>query len=151
VHELRPGLDAVRLFRVVVLLPLAVVGAVIHYPTYRLVGALARRFSRGERVLVATVKFLGALALYPLTYLTAFAILEWWWGWEAAVPALVALPLLGYTALRVFEDIDDMIGDMRALAHKLVRRRGYARLVAQRRAIREEIAEVAREMTSRAP
>jgi 1-acyl-sn-glycerol-3-phosphate acyltransferase len=146
VHELRPDLDASRLFRVLVLLPLALVGAVVHYPTYRLVGLLARRFSKGERVLVATVKFLGALALYPITYIVLAALAGWVVGWEWGVFTLIALPLLGYTALRVFEDIDDMIGDVRALLHRVLRKRGYARLQAQRRAIRDEIGDVAREM-----
>lgn len=62
-------------------------------------------------------------------------------GWPT-----LALPFLGYLALRTFEDVDDVIGDLRAIAHRIFRRYGYARLVAQREAIRGEMLQVAREM-----
>jgi hypothetical protein len=61
----------------------------------------------------------------------------------------VALPLLGYVALWVFEEVDGITGDVRAVTHRLFRRYGHARLVAQREAIRDEILAVAREMGDR--
>jgi hypothetical protein len=67
-------------------------------------------------------------------------------GWMAGVATGLALPFVGYVALIVFEDIDDIIGDARALLYRLFRRYGYERLVAQRRAIRDEIITVAREL-----
>ncbi|HYC91421.1 MAG TPA: hypothetical protein VEO54_19525, partial [Thermoanaerobaculia bacterium] len=67
-------------------------------------------------------------------------------GWMAGLATGLALPFLGYIALIVFEDIDRIIGDLRALGYRLFRRYGYERLVAQRRAIRDEIATVAREL-----
>lgn len=137
VHELKPEIGAARLFRVIVLLPLALIGAVLNYPTYRLVGFVAHRLAKGEHNVLATMKFLGALALYPLTYIV-FAFFIGWWA--------LTLPFLGYVALRAFEEADDVIGDLRAVRHRLFRRYGYTRLVAQRDAIRDEIANVAREM-----
>ncbi|MEA2464938.1 MAG: glycerol-3-phosphate O-acyltransferase / dihydroxyacetone phosphate acyltransferase, partial [Acidobacteriota bacterium] len=71
VHELKPRVDALRLFRVIVLLPLALAGAVLNYPTYRLIGFVAGRLAKGERNVMATMKFLGALLLFPLTYIAA--------------------------------------------------------------------------------
>ncbi|HEX2121017.1 MAG TPA: lysophospholipid acyltransferase family protein [Thermoanaerobaculia bacterium] len=140
VHELTPRIDALRLFRVLVLLPLALLGAFVSYPTYRLIGVLARRFSKGEGAMIATTKFLSALALYPLTYL-ALALLAGWrftptWG----VATAIALPLLGYIALRVFEDIDDVIGDLRVMFAP------REHLVQQRIRIREEFVGVAEEL-----
>jgi glycerol-3-phosphate O-acyltransferase / dihydroxyacetone phosphate acyltransferase len=137
VHELRPRVDALRLFRVAVLLPLAIVGAVVSYPTYRLVGVLAERLAKGERNLVATMKFLGALLLYPLTWIAA--------AFFIGVYAL-ALPFLAYLALIVFEEVDDVIGDLRAVRHRMFRTSGHAQLIAQREAILDEMLAVAREI-----
>ena len=48
VHELQPHIDGLRLFRVLILLPMALAGAALNWPTYRLVDAMARRFAKGE-------------------------------------------------------------------------------------------------------
>jgi glycerol-3-phosphate O-acyltransferase/dihydroxyacetone phosphate acyltransferase len=147
VHELRPHIDGGRLFRVLVLLPLAIAGATISYPTYRLVGFLADRLSKGEQNVLATMKFLGALLLYPLTYLALAIFAGVRWGWIYCLAAGLLLPFLGYIALWVFEAIDDVTGDVRALTHRLFRRYGHTRLLAQREAIRREMIAVAKEMT----
>jgi glycerol-3-phosphate O-acyltransferase / dihydroxyacetone phosphate acyltransferase len=148
IHELQPRVDAPRLFRVLILLPLALIGAALHWPTYRLVDALAKRFAKGESSMLATVKFLAALAFYPLTYIALAVLAAWGLGFGpiAGVVTLIATPALGYLALRVLEDTDDVIGDLRALLHRMFRRYGYSRLVARRAAIRDELLEVAREM-----
>lgn len=146
VHELRPEVRITRLLQLVLLLPFAVAGAITHYPTYRLVGAIARRISKGERNLVATVKLLAALTFYPLTYLAVAAIAWGWAGWTAAVAALLLLPIAGYAALRASEEIDDVVGELRAVTHSLFRGYGYRRLLVQREAIRDEMLAVAREM-----
>jgi glycerol-3-phosphate O-acyltransferase/dihydroxyacetone phosphate acyltransferase len=137
VHELKPRVDALRLFRVIVLLPLAIAGAVLNYPTYRLIGFVAGRLAKGERNVMATMKFLGALLLFPLTYIAA--------AFFIGVYAL-ALPFLGYLALIVFEEVDEVIGDLRAVRHRMLRTSGHARLIAQREAIRDELLSVAREL-----
>lgn len=146
VHDLAPRFRAAMLFRLIVLLPIAIAGAIVHYPTYRLVGSLAKRFANGENEMIATMKILAALALYPLTYIAAATLAAWRFGWLPALITLAALPILGLIALRVFEDLDDVIGDARAL----FRRRDARRLFAQRRVIREEMVDVARRMSSRA-
>lgn len=146
VHELRPAIDALRLFRVLVLLPVALVGAAINYPVYRVVGLLARRFSRGESSIVATIKFVAALALYPVTYIIVAVSLVVYHGVAWGAAALALLPLVAYVALRVFEDFDDVIGDVRAVLHRLFRRYGHDALIAEREEIRQEMIAVAREM-----
>lgn len=148
VHELRPRIDARRLFRVLILLPLALLSAVLHYPTYRLVGALARRFAKGEGSMLATMKFLGALALYPLTYVALAIVAGWRFGLAAGAITLIVVPLLGYLALRIIEDTDDVTGDLRAMVHRLFRRYGHTQLVTQRDAIRDEMLSVAQEMAT---
>lgn len=146
VHELRPRIDGKRVFRLLVLLPLALAGAAVSYPTYRLVGFLAKRFSKGEGNVLATMKFVAALLLYPLTYLALAIFAGMRLGLIAGIAAAVALPFLAYLALRVFEDIDDVIGDLRAVRHRMFRKKGHAQLVSQREAIRDELLAVAREM-----
>jgi glycerol-3-phosphate O-acyltransferase/dihydroxyacetone phosphate acyltransferase len=142
VHELRPRFSAAMLFRLIVLFPIAVIGAIVNYPTYRLVGALAKRFSKGEDEMMATMKILAALACYPLTYLVAASLVGWRFGLVPALITLIALPFLGWIALRVFEDLDDVIGDARAL----LLRRDARRLNAERQRIREEMIEIARDL-----
>jgi 1-acyl-sn-glycerol-3-phosphate acyltransferase len=134
-HELVPRFRTSTIVRVVVQLPLALIGAVLHYPTYRLVGFLAKRFSQGESEMMATVKFIAALLLFPLTWL-AYAFLAFhFFGTIAAVAALLTIPLLGYEAYRVFETADVLIGRVGAL-----RKRD---LVAAREALRREFFAVA--------
>jgi glycerol-3-phosphate O-acyltransferase/dihydroxyacetone phosphate acyltransferase len=146
VHELQPHIDGVRLIRTLVLLPLALVGAILNWPTYRFVGMLARRFAKGEKNMLATMKFLAALAFYPLTYLALALLIGWRFGALAGLATSIVVPFLGYIALRVLEETDDVIGDLRAVRHRIFRKYGYSRLVARRAAIRDEMLSVAREM-----
>ena len=62
-----------------VTLPVAVIGAVVHYPTYRLIRFLATRLTKEEE-LVATIKAVGGIALYPLTYIAWGALVAWRFG-----------------------------------------------------------------------
>lgn len=140
VHELKPRLKVSRLFRVAVMLPIAIAGAIVNYPAYRLIGVLARRFSKGESAVKATIKFLGALLFYPLTYLAVGIVAGLRFGWLAGVVTALVLPLIAYVALIVFEDIDDVIGDLRAMVHP------RDALLARRHAIREEIVAIEERM-----
>ena len=143
VDELRPRLDAKTIFRGVVLLPLALLGAVVNWPTYRLIGFLARKFAKEASELVATMKFIGALALYPLTYLALAAIVWRTIGLVPALATLLVLPLLAVITLLIFEDLDRTIGRARAI---LFRRNALQRLRARRRQLRQEVVSVAEEI-----
>ena len=87
-----------------ILSPLALIGAIANYPTYRLIGALTNRLSR-ENEMRATMKFIGALMFYPLTWIAIAAIVWWRVGIVFAVASLIATPILGYIALIVFETL----------------------------------------------
>ncbi len=126
----------IRSIVAVILLPLAVVGLLIHYPVYWLIGFLARRFARDEHEMQATYKLVAGLILYPLTWIACFFI-AWW------LPQIA--PLLGYIALRVFESLDMMIGRAKTRARKETAQR----LIAERTAIRADIAAIAEEMGER--
>jgi 1-acyl-sn-glycerol-3-phosphate acyltransferase len=146
VHDLRGvRIRLWALFRAVILLPLALIGGLISFPAWKLVGLMARRFSKGEDALLATVKLIAALALYPLSWIVfALAIgfaSQPLWG----AVALFLMPGLSFIALRVFEELDQIIGDVRAFWFTWFQRQGHAQLVAQQEAIRREFLAVARE------
>ncbi|HEY2090873.1 MAG TPA: lysophospholipid acyltransferase family protein [Thermoanaerobaculia bacterium] len=139
-HELVTRFRASTIVRVVVQLPVAAAGAVLHYPTYRLVGFLAKRFSQGESELMATIKFIGSLLLFPLTWIVYAIVAYHYLGVLAAIGALLVIPILGFEAYRIFETADVLIGRLRA-----IRRRD---LVAARNSLRSEFVIVASEMVS---
>jgi small basic protein len=62
---------------------------------------------------VATVKAVGGMVFYPLMWI----VLAIWAGVRLGVVwgviVVVALPLLAWLALRVFEALDDVVGRMR--------------------------------------
>ena len=122
----------------VVFAPFAGIGLVFHYPAYRLAGYLARRLGR-EHDVVSTFKIISAMLLFPCTWLTA-AVFGWrFGGWLTVAISLLALPLCGYAAVRLFEEIDRFYGSFSALALFVLRRRRFVRLLAERTAIRKEI------------
>jgi hypothetical protein len=53
--------------------------------------------------------------------------------------------LCGYVAILFFEELDRSLGGLRALTFFLVRRRFFVRLMAERKAIREEIQSLGKE------
>ena len=121
------------------LAPFAIVGALLHYPAYRLAGYLARTLSRGEQDVLSTFKIVAALLFFPLTALVA-AVVTWAYvGLFAALGALVMVPVSGYVAIRFAEELDRLSGGFQALMLFLLRRRWFLRLLAERAAIRKEI------------
>jgi hypothetical protein len=121
------------------LLPVALLGAALHYPAYKLAGVLATRFARQYDDVLSTFKIAGALLLFPLTWAAlAFALyrLAGWWGVAAA---LVCAPLAGLLALRTREEFGRFVAGTRAALFFLRERSFFRRLLEERRAIRREI------------
>jgi glycerol-3-phosphate O-acyltransferase/dihydroxyacetone phosphate acyltransferase len=125
--------------------PPALIGAIVHYPTYRLIRFIATRFTRGQE-LVATTKAVGGLALYPLTYIVYGSIVAWRFGIVYGLLTALVLPFLGYIAMRFFEEFDEVIGRTRALTWRIARRSAFERLMRTRGALRDEIVALAQEM-----
>jgi len=124
-----------------VLLPLAIAGTIVHWPLYRLIGFLSRTLSHREEELVATIKLIAGLVLFPLLWL-AIALVVWRAGGVRWVLiALIAAPLSAYAALRFSEELDEFIGRARAVGGAM---RGSVLSLTQRRAaIREEMLAIA--------
>jgi len=116
--------------------PIAIVGAAVHWPVYRLIGVIATHLSSDEDELVATNKVVGGLVLFPLFWIAAAILASIYLGVIAGVIVLVVLPLLGYVALLTLEALDEIIGRLRRPDSR-----------AQQEAIRNEILTVAQELS----
>jgi hypothetical protein len=127
----------------------AILGTIAHYPAYRLGGYLATKFSRDSQEIISTIKIISAMLLFPLTWLVlavaGYLALDWLGGWWAAAVVLVTIPLCGYVAIIFFEELDKSIAGIRVLTFFLVRRRFFVRLLAERKAIRNEIVSLGKE------
>jgi glycerol-3-phosphate O-acyltransferase/dihydroxyacetone phosphate acyltransferase len=128
----------------VLILP-ATLGALVHYPAYRLGGYLATRFSRDDDDVTSTIKIISAMLLFPATWLLAAIVAYRVQGWKLLLAAIVVIPLAGYLAIRFFEGFDSFLGGLRALVFFLMRRRFFVRLLAERNAIRNEILALGKE------
>jgi hypothetical protein len=134
-----PGQAFLRVLTFLLLLPFALVGTIVHYPAYRLAGVLAQWFSRKDDDVVSTIKVLASALLFPLTWLVCAGLCVWQFGWLVAVVALFCLPLLGYVAVRFAEEFDRAAGAAKAILFFVTREYFAKRLLAERRAIRDEI------------
>jgi glycerol-3-phosphate O-acyltransferase/dihydroxyacetone phosphate acyltransferase len=128
-----------RVLPVLCLVPLAAVGFFIHYPAYRLTGALATRLSRASDDVVSTIKIVASMLLFPLTWIALAAAAGWWLGWRGVLIALAVAPLCGWVAVWFSEQLDGFVGGARALRFYLTRRWFFKELLAERRRLREEI------------
>ena len=152
-HELSPPGSTARVFKSIakrsiqflLMLGPAVIGAIAHYPAYKLGGFLATRISRDSDDVISTVKILSAMLLFPLTWLIIAVVAYRSFGWIPALLALVLIPLCGYVAIVFFEELDRSVAGVRVLTFFLVRRRFFVRLLAERKAIREEIIALGKE------
>jgi 1-acyl-sn-glycerol-3-phosphate acyltransferase len=134
-----------RSFAFLLMLGPALVGTVAHYPAYRLGGYLAAKFSRDAEDIISTIKIISAMLLFPLTWLVLAVVGCRLFGWWLAVAALLVIPVCGYVAIIFFEQLDKSIAGIRVLTFFLVRRRFFVRLLAERKAIRNEIVSLGKE------
>ena len=131
---------AARLAVFALLLPPALAGLVLHYPAYLLIDLVVIGFIKKEvEDIESTVKIVGALLFFPLTWLVLAGLSGYFAGWQAALAALAVTPFLGWAAVRFFEKLDQFFGSCRAIIYFITRRWYFTRLLAERQAIREEI------------
>jgi glycerol-3-phosphate O-acyltransferase/dihydroxyacetone phosphate acyltransferase len=136
--------EAVTALAVLILgLPLALVGTIVNYPAYRIVGSVATGLSRGDDDILATIKIIAGALVFPLIWIIVALVVGYNFGALAGLGALVLAPISGYVALLFFERLDHLRVAVRAAAVSRFQRWGYLRLVAERNAIREEIVQLA--------
>lgn len=123
-------------------LPLAVLGMLLHALPYHLV-RLGVRLARPEPDVEATYKIAGGVVIYPLAWtLEAWLVGSVAGAWPAALLLLALIPA-GFAALAWRARVQDVAREATALLHFLWRRDLHARLLARRRALAEELERLA--------
>ncbi len=149
----RRGYRAVTVVRVtakalvalLLLLPLAVAGFVIHAPAWVVIDRIGNSYRSTHPDAVATVKVLGGILFFPLTWLAIGTGAGLWWGWPIGLGLGITLPVAGYATLRFLERLDRVLGGARGVLLALTGRRHFLRLVAERKAIRTELLAIGEE------
>jgi len=131
-----------RITALAVLLGPALVGVVTHYPAYRAIDWLAHRVAKASTDVLATLKLIAGLLLFPLTWaaLAIAAGLTLGWAWAGLV--LVLGPACGLAALLFTEQLADFIGRARGAWMLGTRRDLGPFLLSERQAIRAAIVEL---------
>jgi 1-acyl-sn-glycerol-3-phosphate acyltransferase len=156
--DLSPPSSTIAVFRQVfkrsaiflLMLAPAALGTIVHYPAYKLGGYLATKFSRDAEDVISTIKIISAMLFFPVTWSIVAVLSYSLFGWLAALVSLIIVPLCGYTAILFFEEFDESLGGLRALTFFLVRRRFFVRLLAERKAIKDEIISLGKETVAAA-
>jgi 1-acyl-sn-glycerol-3-phosphate acyltransferase len=129
-----------RVWILLALLPLTIVGAALHLPAYLLSALLARLYTKhGVDDIAPTVKILAAILFMPLTWLVVSLMAFFVWDWRAAIVALPLAILCGYVAMRSLEEAYDMGGWFKAVLLLARRRQLFLRLLLEREALHGEI------------
>lgn len=135
-----------RTILLALLFPLALLGAVLHFPAYMICDVASRIYTRhGADDSASTVKILLAIVLMPLTWTAASVAAYFLWGWRASLLAFPLAIVAGYVAMRSMEELYDMRGWFKAI-FILLRRRGlYLRLLIERKSLHAEMEQLATE------
>jgi hypothetical protein len=137
-----PGETAGRIARhlllLIVWLPLALPGVILHAPAGLLVGWTAPMLTPRKDVLAAT-KLLAGLLVVLVSYGAGILWLGWAAGVPAALGALAALPVTGYATLRVFDRSASLRRGLTTLVRLWSLGQEVAALRAERAALEEAV------------
>jgi 1-acyl-sn-glycerol-3-phosphate acyltransferase len=120
-------------------LPLVILGFICHYGIYRLIGYLAHKLAKQEDDLISTMKVLGAMAFFPVLWMSLAAVVWAIRGPGLAAFSLLMFPLSGYVALLFTELALADFGRARAIWMLLTRGRLYEELRNEQISVREQI------------
>lgn len=132
-----------RLFLVILLAPLAVLGAVIHSPAYVFSNFIGLMFkTHGADAAGSTYKIVAAMVFMPLTWLITALVVLYFFGWQIALASIPLTILCGYIALRSSETLIDLTVWLKS-AWLLFRQRAlFLRLLVERETLQKEIGEI---------
>jgi glycerol-3-phosphate O-acyltransferase/dihydroxyacetone phosphate acyltransferase len=123
-------------------LPLAAVGMVLHALPYQLLG-LGVRLARPDADTEATYKLAGGIVIYPLAWAFEAWLVHRWAGTPWLIIYLLALVPCGFFALTWQARLQNVAREARGLLHFLARRGLHERLVERRRALADELERLA--------
>ena len=129
--------------RLLLHLPLAILGTILNWVPYRLIGLLATRVAGSDADQTATYKLFGAFFLFPLTWAAAalFAV-YWTQTWWTMPIVLVLAPLAGYAALLFDEHRARFWHEARAYLLLRTRNKSAATLRERRRDVLVQMGEL---------
>jgi glycerol-3-phosphate O-acyltransferase / dihydroxyacetone phosphate acyltransferase len=130
------------LLRLLFHLPLAVLGTVLNWLTYQVIGPIATLVARRVPDQIATYKLFGAVLLFPLTWIAESLLAARGLGWWAAPAVLVLAPLTGWAALLFHETHNAFWQETWAYLLLRTRRRVADRLRACRETVLHEVGEL---------
>ena len=131
------------LARMLIHLPVAIVGTILTWPVYRLVGEIVKRINRNPDQ-DATLKVFGALILFPLAWIAEGLLLGHYLSpWIGALAALTA-PFTAYGALLFHDQRAAFWRESRAYLFLRTRRRLASELKEKREAVLQEVEELAK-------
>lgn len=118
------------------LLPLSIIGSILHFPAYQVSKILAARYTHhGVDDIISTVKIVSGIVLMPSTWILAAAAV---YVYSGEVASLLIIPLgffLGYVALRSWEEYAELRGWLKAAWIFVSRRRLFFELLIERKKI----------------
>lgn len=129
-----------RSWYLIVLAPVAIFGAALHFIPYQIAKLIAAGQTRkGDHDMTSTVKLLASMVLIPLTWI-AFAVwVDFAFGWKIALLSIPLSFVSGWVALRSLEEISELRGWLRAIVVFFSKRERFLRLLAERRSLFEKV------------
>lgn len=129
-----------RIWPMIVLSAPALIGAIVHYPAYRLCGVVADRYSRrGADDIASTVKVFAGMVLMPLTWLIVMGFVLYFTGWKWSLASIPAAVICGYIAMYSQEQFIELRGWAKAIWLFLTRREAFLRMFVERRELQHQL------------
>ena len=98
----------------VIRLPLTLIGIVLNYLPYRVIGVVAMRKGDGDNDIAATYKVLGGFFLFPLTWSVEAVVAAWLGGLAFGGLVLVLAPATAWIAMRSHDRRRHLYAEARA-------------------------------------
>jgi hypothetical protein len=132
-----------RLVLVILLAPLAIVGAIIHSPAYVFSNFIGQMFkTHGADAAGSTYKIVAAMIFMPLTWLVTALFVWYFFSWQVALLSIPLTITCGYVALRSSETLIDLAVWAKS-AWLLFRQRAlFLRLLFERESLQKEIGDM---------
>ncbi|NNE99061.1 MAG: hypothetical protein HKN25_08585 [Pyrinomonadaceae bacterium] len=135
----------VRVWLLLIFLPLSVVGGILHFPAYQLINFLGKRYTNhGVDDIVSTVKIIAGIVFMPLTWVVLAGILYFFIGWEFALASIPMSFLCGFIALKSLEELYDLKGWFKAIWLFYRKREVFVGLLKERRELHLKLKSLAK-------